>query len=192
MKRILSVFVPFFLPVFLSAALILCAALFGFTSSGCAPREEGLLGYQSEALSLRLRGTLNGVEFSALITLDGLTEGAPRGFRLELSSPETLDGVVVSRSADGKLSASVGGVDCELDELYVGAAAVYLADAFSISGEARSITVIPGADAGLPDLDRLTRLDFEDYTVYIDASTDLPVRIDGSEWGLSVWVEVER
>ena len=174
---------------FFACAAFILAML--FCLNGCAPSEDGLLGYQSEALSLRLCGTLNGVDFSAEIALPAIEEGAARSFRLKMTAPETLNGVIFERGADGRLIASVGGVECELDALGLGAAVIYLVDAFSIEGDARSITVISGGEVGLCDVDRLTRLDFDDYTIYIDASTDLPLRIDGNEWGLSVLVEVD-
>jgi hypothetical protein len=168
----------------------LCAVTLVSALSGCAPSDSDLLEYQSRELSVRLRGSMNGVEFCATLSLGEPTDGEIRSFRLEMTAPETLKGVVYKRGADNRLVASVGTVECELDALGVGESVVYLANAFSIEGAPESINSIDGKSMGLSDLDRLTRLDFDAYTVYLDAKSDLPVRIDGKEWELSVSVEV--
>ena len=154
------------------------------------PSEEKLLRYQSGRISAELSGSLNGVEFSADLSIDEMAGDSIRGFRLEMSAPESLCGVTFERSRDGSLAFSVGEVRCELDRSSADAVE-YLIDAFSIEGDALGISAISGEEAGIFDCERITRLDFSDYTLYIDASTSLPVKIEGARYSLSVRVEIK-
>ena len=183
-----------FISISTRLAWILCflclTALVLSSMSGCAPREEELLRYQTGALRAEISGGLNGIEFSATLSLDEMAEGSPRAFCLTLASPESLRGVSFCRAADGTISASVGGVTCDLDDSSVDAL-IYLVGAFSVEGDALDVSAINGADAQVPDCDRLTRLVFEDYTIYLDSATSMPVKIEGGKYSLSVRVKMK-
>lgn len=161
------------------AILVIAGIVLALALWGCAPPSASLLDYQEGERRVRLVGEMNGVAFSATLTLDKMPEGdAPRSFELLMESPESLGGITFRRGGEGDgIVAELDGIEVELSE---GVSVAAIADAFSVSEEPRAISSVRGADVGAVQSERLTKLEFERLTVYVDAKSGLPVKMESS------------
>lgn len=161
------------------AILVIAGLVLALALCGCAPPSASLLDYQEGERRVRLVGQMNGVEFSAVLWLGELPEGdLPRSFELVMESPESLGGITFRRGGEGdSIVAELDGVEVELSG---GVSVAAIVDAFSVCEEPRAISSVRGADVGAVQSERLTKLEFESLTVYVDAKIGLPVKMESS------------
>lgn len=157
------------------SACILTAILLILMSS-CAPSADRLLDYQNGEITALLEGRICEVKFSGTLVLSYPVDGEKRAAELHLDSPQSLMGMVFSRSSDGGMTAKLGELEIELleNEQMV---LTRLIEAFSLSGEPDRISVASGSVEGVPGCEKLTRLDFAGVTVFLDSESGLPVKI---------------
>lgn len=162
------------------SACILTAILLILLSS-CAPSADRLLDYQNGEITALLEGRIGELDFGGTLVLSApVDDGENRAAALRLDSPQSLAGMVWSRSTDGRMTATLGELEIELlenDQMVL----TRLIDAFSLSGEPDRISVASGSDEGVRGCEKLTRLDFSDVTVFLNSESGLPVKITSQD-----------
>lgn len=161
---------------FLLAVLLSITAL-----SGCSQSRRGLLDYQSGELELSLKAKTDELEFSAILCLGEMTDLGTRDLALTVTAPDTLKGIVFTKSSDGSLAVEYNGLTLDVS----GDSTVVhkISELFCINEKPLAVSAVLGADEGLSKYDFLTRLEFSDAVVFLDNTTDTPVKLvsDGIE-----------
>ena len=80
---------------------IICVIIVLFALSGCGSIDAGVLNYADHAFYADVEGMLNGLDFTARVQVGAPSEDNARSINIQFSSPESLDGIVVARDADG-------------------------------------------------------------------------------------------
>lgn len=160
---------------FHAIGVILACAILSCQLLACSERGE-LLDYQNEPFSARLRGKMNSIEFSAVLTLGAPADGA-RDFTLSLLSPESLAGLEFFRNADGGISARLGSLPTEFDMGEDTRSVGALVNAFTVDEVPKSISAENGKDVELSQYEKLTKLVFSSVVIYVDPESALPVKI---------------
>ena len=171
----------------LAASLVFCLALF-ISCTG----DTGALDYQESTIKAELTARMEELEFTATLNIDRVSDGGQRRFSLELHSPRGLSGMFIEGelSADPDAPVSIRLGELELGEKKLGSlsGASTVLRAFSISEPPRSVRTITGAEAGISGYERLRRIDFDSFSVWLDPEHLIPVKIeartDGSDTGL--------
>ncbi len=149
----------------------LLAALLLVSCSSVHPLE-----YQDLAFDAVISGELNGVVFSASLSLSGPSDAA-REFILEVHSPETLSGMKAVGKADGSVEVALGRVTECFGSISALPALERLLSLFSL-GDPTAIGTVDGAEIGLSEYGRLTRLTYPDASIYLSPEASLPVKAE--------------
>ena len=170
-----------------SLAIILSLALLASCSDG-----KGALDYQDRAIKAELTAKMDELEFTATLQIECESGEGQRGFNLELHSPRGLSGMVIEGelSDDSEQPVSISLGELELGEKALGtlSGALTVLRAFSISEPPKNVSYVGGAEAGMAEYERLRRIEFDSFSVYLDPDRKIPVKIearaDGSDTGM--------
>lgn len=170
----------------LLAAFLLLLAAVGVCTS-CASGGSDPLAYRSRPFSALVTVKAANAEFSANYSFSATEADGARQLSIELLSPESLRGLVLS-SEDGKLQIFFEGAplaSVPASELVL---PMLVARMLDPTAPPSSVLRLRGGECGLPLYQHLTAVTVGDTVIYVDPETGLPLKLRDLRGGVLVTV----
>jgi len=167
--------------------LFLSTILALFCSFSCAVRKKVPLEDLKSSYTAQVLIRIGEVEAEGTVCAEGEDSGRERSILLELEKPSSLTGL--------SLLLSPGGVTLSEPQLAPISLPIIQSSSFgalyrmlSAEGSVNSISSARGADVGLPEYDRITRVSTDSAIIYIDPEDSTPIKAECSSSGYSIQI----